>query len=389
MSSIRLLLPLVLAMVMNIIGLGMVVPSLAFQVTALGGEVGAAPLIFSAFSAAAVVGAPLWGWVSDKMGRKPVLLGSAFATLLSYIWLANATTLFDLYASRIFAGFMAGWFAAAAAYVADVTSRADRAKGMGLLGAAFGLGFTIGPGLGGWLVGGAEPNYAIPAYAAAACLTLTTLITLIFVKEPDRHREEQSVRFATDVLRNPDISMLLVLHFTVHLVFTAMEGVFAIWAYTRFGLGAREVGYYLAFSGLVTVIVQGGIVRRVVPMLGESKVVAIAVGLLAVTMLSIALVTTPLMILLPMGLLAIGMGLHNPALQSLLSQVAPENMKGGTMGNAQSAQSLARVAGPAWGAAAFSALGADSPFLLGCVILTGAFAFAVFLSRRFPKERFA
>lgn len=389
MSSIKQLIPLVLAMIMNIIGLGMVVPGLAFQVTALGGEVGAAPLIFSAFSAAAVVGAPLWGWASDKMGRKPVLLISAVATLISYLWLANATSLFELYASRIFAGFMAGWFAAAAAYVADVTSPADRAKGMGLLGASFGLGFTIGPALGGWLVGGETPDYAIPAYAAAGCLAVTSLITLFLLREPERHREEQAVRFATDVLRNPDISMLLVLHFTVHLVFTAMEGVFAIWAYTRFGLGAREVGYYLAFSGLVSVIVQGGVVRKVVPILGESKVVAIAVCLLTFAVLSIALVDAPILILVPMGLLALGMGLHGPALQSLLSQVAPDHMKGGTMGNAQSAQSLARVVGPAWGAAAFSALGMNSPFLLGSAILAGAFVFALVLARRFPQERFS
>jgi DHA1 family tetracycline resistance protein-like MFS transporter len=386
MSGIRPILPLILATIFTIIGLGIIVPVLPFQVTALGGETGAAPLIFSAFSMAAIISAPIWGWLSDRIGRKPVLLASALATVVSYIWLATVDGLVELYASRILAGLAAGWFTAAAAYVSDVTSDADRAKGMGLLGAAFGIGFCIGPGLGAWAVGGETPNYALPAYAAAGCAALGLLIAVLFIKEPARHSEEQIVRFATDVLRNNNISLLLVLHFTVHLVFTAMEGVFAIWAAAEFGLGAREVGFYLAFSGLMTVLVQGGLVRRIVPMFGEARVIVFAAATLTATMVTILFVDAPLMILLPMGLLAIGMGLHNPAMQSLLSQIAPKAMRGGTMGNLQSAQSFARVLGPAWGAAVFSAFGSESPFIIGAVILVGATVFAYFLARRFPKH---
>lgn len=385
-SSNRALLILVLATVLNIVGLGIVVPVLPFQVTALGGESGAAPLIFSAFSAAAIVGAPIWGWLSDRMGRKPVLVASALLTILSYIWLAHAESLTAIYASRILAGLSAGWFAASAAYVADVTAAADRAKGMGLLGAAFGAGFTIGPAMGAWLVGGDNPDYAIPAYAAAGFTALALALVLAVLAEPTRKADKRPVRFATEALKVSNVSLLLVLHFTVHLVFTAMEGVFAIWAAAQFGLGAREVGYYLAFSGLVTVIVQGGLVRRIVPALGEGRVLAIAAGILSVTMLSILTVETPVMILLPMGLLAVGMGLHNPAMQSLLSQVAPPRMKGGTLGNLQSSQSLARVLGPAWGAAAFSVIGVESPFLIGFAVLAFAFGFALILTRRFPKR---
>lgn len=385
MSSLRPILPLILATVFSIIGLGIIVPVLPFQVTALGGESGAAPLIFSAFSMAAVISAPVWGWLSDRFGRRPVLLASASATVLSYLWLANVGGLTEVYASRIMAGLAAGWFTAAAAYVSDVTSDADRAKGMGMLGAAFGVGFCIGPGLGAWAVGGDAPNYALPAYAAAGCAALGLVIAILFVKEPARHSEDHIVRFATNVLRNNNISLLLVLHFTIHLVFTAMEGVFAIWAAAEFGLGAREVGYYLAFSGLITVLVQGGLVRRIVPIFGEAQVIIFAAGTLTATMLAILIVDAPIMILLPMGLLAVGMGLHNPAMQSLLSQIAPKAMRGGTLGNAQSAQSFARILGPAWGAAVFSAFGPDSPFIIGAVIFVGATIFAYYLARRFPK----
>ena len=387
MTSSRPLLPLVLATIFSIVGLGMIVPVLPFQVEALGGEKGHAPYIFSAFSAAAVISTPIWGWMSDRIGRKPVLLASAGVTMLSYLWLANVDTLTALYGSRILAGLAAGWFATSAAFIADVTSEQDRAKGMGFLGASFGIGFTIGPALGAWAVGHGSENFALPAYAATGCAVICILLTLVWVKEPQRHVEGATVRFATSVLTHPDISRLLVLHFTVHIVFTAMEGVFAIWAASRFGLGAREVGMFLAYSGIVSVIVQGGIVRRLVPKLGEAKTVGLAVGTLALTMLTLLMVDAPIWILVPMGLLALGMGLHGPAMQSLLSQVAPPSMKGGTLGNAQSAQSLARVLGPAWGAAAFTAFGTESPFLIGFAVLAGAFVFAVILVRRFPKTR--
>lgn len=382
-SSVKPLIPLTLATVFNIVGLGMVVPILPFQVTNMGGDVGVAPLVFSAFSAAAFFGAPVWGWLSDRMGRKPVLLLSAFATVLSYLWLASADSLFDVYGSRLAAGLAAGWFAAAAAFVADITSPTDRAKGMGLLGASFGVGFTIGPALGAWAVGGAQPNFALPAYAAAGCGVVCLIVTAIFVIEPAAHAASKTARFATALLNDRRVSLLLVLHFTVHLVFTAMEGVFAVWAASRFGLGAREVGFYLAFSGLVTVIVQGAFVRRIVPVLGEMRVIVLAVAILCLTMLTLLIVTHPIMILLPMGLLAIGMGLHNPALQSQLSMSCPKEIQGGAMGTAQSVQSLARIAGPAWGAAAFAAIGPDAPFFLGLVILMTTVLFALYLSRLF------
>ena len=385
-TNTRSILILALAMAANIVGLGIVVPVLPFQVTALGGQSGAVPLIFSAFSMAAILGAPFWGWLSDRVGRKPVLLTSALLTILSYIWLAHVESLTAIYASRILAGLSAGWFTASAAYVADVTTDAERAKGMGFLGAAFGAGFTVGPGLGAWLAGGAIPDYAVPAYAAAVATLVSALLVIAVLREPVRKSDERPVRFATEALKDADVSLLLILHFAVHLVFTAMEGVFAIWAATKFGLGAREVGYYLAFSGLVTVIVQGGVVRRAVSALGEGWVLVMAAGILAVVMLTVLMIETPLMILLPMGLLAVGMGLHNPAMQSLLSKVAPARMKGGTLGNLQSSQSLARVLGPVWGAAAFSVIGVESPFLIGFVVLGGAFIFALVLTRRFPKR---
>jgi DHA1 family tetracycline resistance protein-like MFS transporter len=382
-TSTRSPIPLALASFATIVGLGMVVPVLPFQVTQLGGNEGAAPLIFAAFSAAAFVGAPLWGWISDKLGRKPVLLASALLTGVAYMWLAYADSLFDLYGSRIFAGLMAGWMAAATAYIADVTTEGDRAKGMGLIGAAFGAGFTIGPFMGGYLVRGDNPDYAIPALAATVCSVVGLLIAAIFVAEPARHSPSAVERIATSVFRLPKVPKLLALHFAIHLVFTATEGVFAVWAAAKFGLGAAGVGYFLAFAGLVTVIVQGGVVRRIVPILGEARVIILAVAFLTLTMLAIVGVSEPWMILVPMGLLAAGMGLHNPAMQSWISQIIPAESRGGAMGTVHGAQSLARVFGPAWGAAAFAALGPDAPFLIGFVVLSGAAVGAVLLAKGF------
>jgi len=158
--------PLYFVVCLNIAGLGVVIPLLPFYATHFGAGADTAPLVFSIFSGAGLLTAPLWGRLSDYIGRKPVMLACIATTILSYLWLAIAQSLWEVFASRALAGAAAGWLAAAQAYVADSTSETDRAKGMGLLGASIGLGFVIGPTMGGIAVGGDSPNYALPSILA-------------------------------------------------------------------------------------------------------------------------------------------------------------------------------------------------------------------------------
>ncbi|MBP5858264.1 MFS transporter [Marivibrio halodurans] len=386
MESIRPLIPLAVATCLAIVALGIVMPVLPFYVTDLGGGKDLAPLIFSTFSAAALVAAPFWGRLSDRIGRRPVLLVAIAATVIAYLWLAAAHEIWELFASRAFAGATAGWMAASQAYVADVTAEEDRAKGMGLLGAAFGIGFTIGPGIGGVSVGqgDAASGYVLPALLAAGFAAASLLVTFVFVKEPDRLRESAGARMNPAVLREPMVARLLLLYFLVALVFTALEGVFAVWGAAQFDLDARDVSYYLVFAGVITVIIQGGLVGRLSKRFGEARIALAAGVVLLAASLVLILVTSPLQIYLPMALLAIGMGLNNPACQSLLSRFAPKHLKGSVLGSAQSAQSLARIMGPAWAAWAFGALGPETPFMIGAVVMLAAIAVAVTVVRRVP-----
>ena len=370
-SDFKSLLPLAAATCVNIIGLGVVIPLLPFAVKSVGGGNFEAAAIFSVFSACSLLSAPFWGRLSDKIGRKPVMLISVLATAISYVWLANADSIFAIYASRAFAGFTAGWLATSQAFVADVTCPEDRAKGMGLLGAAFGIGFTIGPAIGGFAVGGENPDFVGPAYISAVCVAVGLLITLVLVKEPNRHSETEA-EMGSDALRvlgDRKLRRLMIPYFLVALVFTGVEGTFALWGASVLEIGAREVGYFLAFAGIVSAIVQGGLVGRLSKRLGEVRVALIGVTALLLAVVSMILVTDVTWLAVPMALLAIAMGFHNPAMQSLMSQEAPADWKGGVMGAAQSAASLARIAGPALAGLAFANISVTSQFWIGAIIL--------------------
>ncbi len=370
-SDFKALYPLVAATCVNIIGLGVVIPLLPFAVKSVGGGDFEAAAIFSVFSACAFLSAPVWGRLSDRMGRKPVMLISVLATVISYLWLANADSILAIYASRAFAGFTAGWLATSQAFVADVTRDEDRAKGMGLLGAAFGIGFTIGPAVGGYAVGGSDPDFVGPAYISAGCVTVGLLITLMLVREPVRRVGVGSEvgMGTTRVLGDKGLRRLMIPYFLVALVFTGVEGVFALWGAAVLDIGAREVGYFLAFSGIVNALVQGGLVGRMTKRMGEVQVALIGVAMLLASVLAMILVTDVSWLAVPLALLAIAMGLHNPAMQSLMSRRAPADWKGGVMGAAHSAASLARIAGPALAGLAFANFSETSAFWIGAVIL--------------------
>ena len=382
-SDFKALYPLAAATCVNIIGLGVVIPLLPFAVKSVGGGDFEAAAIFSVFSACAFLSAPIWGRLSDRMGRKPVMLISVVATVISYLWLANADSILAIYASRAFAGFTAGWLATSQAFVADVTRDEDRAKGMGLLGAAFGIGFTIGPAIGGYAVGGSDPDFVGPAYISAGCVVVGLLITLLLVKEPVRHADtEAEIGMETArVLGDKGLRRLMIPYFLVALVFTGVEGVFALWGAAVLDIGAREVGYFLAFSGVVNALVQGGIVGRLTKRIGEVQVALIGVAALLASVLAMILVTDVTWLAVPLALLAIAMGLHNPAMQSLMSRRAPADWKGGVMGAAQSAASLARIAGPALAGLAFANISVTSQFWIGAAILIPVLIMVVGLKR--------
>jgi DHA1 family tetracycline resistance protein-like MFS transporter len=377
------MIPLLFATSVNLIALGIILPVLPFYVTQFDAGPQTAALIFSVFSAASLIAAPFWGRLSDRIGRKPVLLISVAGTCASYIWLANADTIWDVFASRAFAGATAGWLTASQAYIADITTPENRAKSLGFLGATFGIAFVIGPTITFAVLGASDGgDLVLPAIVASGCTAAGLLLSFFFIKEPERHETHTGSRFNLNILRDQVLLRLFLIYFCIFLAFTALEGTFALWCRDLFGFGPEEVALYFTFIGLVAAIVQGGLIGPLVKRLGEARVVFLGIVTLGVGLGLLPAATTPWLVLVPMALIVFGFSVIGPAAQSLMSQAAPDNVKGGIMGLAQSFASAARIAGPAWAGFVFAEVGLHWPYFIGAMMLAAVTVAALPLLRR-------
>jgi MFS family permease len=382
---------LFLIVLFDLVGFGFVIPLLPFYGLHFGGTAAEVTWLMACYSLAQLFFSPLLGRLSDRLGRRPVLLVSLAFSIAAYIWLGLADALWMLFAARLLAGAGAGNIAAAQAYITDVTSPEARAKGMGLIGAAFGLGFTIGPWIGGQLAGSDPTTAALarPAFAAAGMSALAFVLVLALLKEslpPEaRHAPAGPGRWqlARQVLARPTLRQLLVLFFATISAFAAMETTFALWANDAFGWGPQQVGYVFLFVGLVLVVVQGLLIGPLSRRFGEARLVLAGAALIAA-----GLAGTPFALSLPRllvvtALLAVGMGLLNPSMNSLISRQAGSDERGGVMGVSQSAGSLARIVGPLIAGPLFALLGRDAPYYAGAIVMAGVVLLALCL----PRER--
>jgi DHA1 family tetracycline resistance protein-like MFS transporter len=371
---------LFLIVFVDLIGFGIIIPLLPFfgeHFHASPAEVG---LLMATYSFTQFLAAPLWGRLSDHVGRRPVLMLSLAGIAASYVWLGFAETLTALFASRALGGVMAGNIAVAFAYAADVTDTRNRAKGMGMIGAAFGLGFIFGPAIGG-LLAGPDPSHAdyqTPALAAAGLSLLALSLAAILLKESlsaearTRYLETPPVgrwdRFRRSLSR-PEVAQLLLLTFLSHFVFSGMESTFAMWSRRQFDWGPEQNGYLFAFVGVVSAAVQGGLVGRLARRLGEACLIISGAGALALGMLLIPFAANLPFLIATMMIVACGFSLLSPALTSLVSLQADAGTQGGMMGVSRSATTLARIVGPAWAGLVFLYLGKDWPYFSGALVM--------------------
>jgi DHA1 family tetracycline resistance protein-like MFS transporter len=381
-----------LTVFVDLIGFGIVIPLLPFYAERFQATPFLVTVVMASYSFTQFIAAPYWGWLSDRWGRKPVLILSLAGIALSYVWIAFAGSLWQLIAARLAAGAMAGNIAAAQAYIADVTPPEKRARGMGLIGAAFGLGFIVGPALGG-LLGGSDPhhpNFLAPPLAAAEFSVVALLFASAFLKEslnPETRRANETARpsrmsligtaFRTRELRN-----LVILFFLVTFVFAGMESTFALWSERSLGWGARQNGYIFAYTGILAAFVQGGLIRKLVPRFGEAGLVAQGAVALAAGLALIAFTQALLPLLFAMALIAYGAGVSNPSLSGLISLSAGKTSQGQVLGVSQSAASLARILGPAFAGVVFEIAGADGPYVVGAAIMICVLALALKLPKR-------
>ena len=392
----------------DLLGFGIVIPVLPFY--AEGTIFNATPrtvgLLFASYSVMQLIFSPVLGRLSDKYGRRPVLLISIIGTGIGFLILGFATTLWMLFLGRILDGISGGNISTAQAYIADITTNEDRAKGMGLLGAAFGLGFIFGPAIGGIL---SRWGVQVPfLFAAGLCFANAILL---YFRLPETVTPDHPARTSAaggrgflklfESLRQPRLKFVLTIYFLFIVAFSIMTTSFSLYTMFRFGYGAHHNGYLFAYVGLIAVIIQGMLIGRLVKRFGELVLVIAGALLFAGSLFAVPFVGPHVgglaALLIGGGLFSFGNSLATPALNSLASRSVGPAEQGSVMGVTQSAGSLARAVGPSITAvlihSATAHMGADGvphfmsdrslyvTFWTGSVIMFLAFLLAVYFAR--------
>jgi multidrug resistance protein len=377
---------LFLTVFIHLVGFGLLLPLLPYYAETYGATGVAVGLLNTSYSFMQFVFSPLWGRLSDRVGRRPVILGSLIATAASYVVFGLATSLPVLFVSRIFAGIAGGVIPTTQAYVADTTTPAERTKGMGLIGAAFGLGFIFGPALGGVL---SRYGYSIPAFVAAGIALLSALFAFVLLPEsltPDKRAAAAARRLALRstfaALRRPALRPVLLLFFVGTLCFSALEGTFALFGEHVYQIGPRDVGYVFAFVGSLSALMQAGFVGWLARRFGERALVLAGFLLMGVGMVFSGTGPAFGLMLTAMGAVSVGNGLASPSLAGLASVSSSAEEQGAILGTYQSLGSLARSAGPFLGGLAFDHLGAGSPLWMGGIVVALASLMALQLPQR-------
>ncbi len=370
-----------LTVFVDLVGFGIILPLLPFYGDRFGASGTQIAILVFSYSAAQLVMAPLWGRLSDRYGRRPILILGLVGSALSYLVFAFAGSILALLLSRVMAGAAGANVPVAQAYIADVTPPEQRAGGMGLIGAAFGLGFIFGPAIGGIL---APIAPEAPGLAAAGLCLGNAVLAFFFLPESlDRQktpRSSDSSRILPQpsqllgwselrkIVRDRAFMEVLLLSFLFIAAFSVIHPVFPLFASERLGLDERGVGWVFAYMGTVSAIMQGGIVRVLAPRIGEQGLVRASALPFVAGLLVIGYAESLPVLLGGITLLAIGFGGSLPALVSLLSRAAPPELQGGSLGIGQSVGAVARILGPLIGGLAWDFGSMSAPFFAGAVL---------------------
>jgi DHA1 family tetracycline resistance protein-like MFS transporter len=332
-----------------------------------------------AYSLGQLVSSPFWGRLSDRVGRKPILIAGLLGGVVSYIWLARAASVEELGAARLFGGLMAGNVGAAFAAAADLADDKTRARNMGLLGAAVGFGFIAGPALGAFVVGeqATRAQFANVCFVSAALAGLAALAALVLFRESlpreARRKEGQARPRRLAILTSrPTLARFITVMFLMIAAQALMETTFGLWADAELRWGAREVGWTLAALGVGAVLLQGGGAGAAARVLGERLTLLIGLTLFAAGFGGLAVSHQASTMAASLVSLVVGIGLATPALNALIAAQADEQERGAVMGLSQSASALGRVAGPLVAGAIFDAFGTGAPFLAASLVMLAA-----------------
>jgi DHA1 family tetracycline resistance protein-like MFS transporter len=418
--------PLFVIVLIDLLGLTIIIPLLPLYAASFGADPFTIGLINTVYPLMTFVAAPILGGLSDRIGRKPVLVGSQIGTFAGFILLAVANSLPLLLLSRMIDGVSGGNIVAAQAAISDLTTPKTRSAGLGLIGAAFGLGFTLGPAIAGISLALTGNNYHVPALIAAGFSLVSILLSVFWLKEthqPGTTHEKnaaQSVPMLSRVARafaNPATGILLVLIFCQQLIFGGYENLLALFNLNRLGLNAGGNAFLFAFIGIILVVVQGGMIGRLTARFGERRLIYAGLAMLAISGLTIAFTpqqpvpwysraeleaelsgtrsssVEPMSVALPdeagsgwtgiiwltiaMIPMSVGASVLSPSINSLLTKRAA-TQAGGILGISSSLTSAANAITPAIGGSMFQFIGAASPFLIGGLLLGALLGVALF-----------
>jgi multidrug resistance protein len=362
---------LMMIVFIGLIGFGIVIPLLPFYAKIFDASAWQVTLMFATFSLGQFVGELVWGRLSDRIGRRPVLLITIFVSAVGYVALAFSPNVWVAIAARLFAGFFSGNISTIQGYIADVTPPEQRAGRMGLIGAAFGIGFVVGPALGGLLARPelGEAGFQPPLFVAAALCLVSGFGILAFVRESQaaHHRDVKGRPGQRAALRatlaNPVLRPLLGMTLMSFLAFSAMQSTQGLWGEARFSWGPQEIGMLAAFSGLIVAGVQGLMSGRVVRRFGEVPVIRFGLLLASFSLLVQAFTPWVWPAVVCMALMAVGFPITQPAATSLISRATPPEQQGAIMGVNAAAGALARITGPIIAGVLFSNFGDYAPYL--------------------------
>lgn len=370
---------LLIVVFIDTVGFGIILPLQPFFAKELGAADSVVTLVAASYTAAQLVFAPLWGTLSDRVGRRPVIVATVSGTAIGYAALAFADSLWMLFAARAFGGAMAGNMGVAQAYIADITPGRGRARAMGRVGAAAGLGFVVGPALGGLLAGSDPMNPAvhIPFLTAAASSAVALALAVLVLREPARAPEPAGERRTAPLngrwfaiaRGRPQLVLLIGMMFLTPFVFAGVETILALWSARALGWGASQNGLLYTYMGAVAVVVQGGMVGPIVGRLGERRAVLLGAAAVALGAASLPFSTGFAWLMWGLGLIVFGVSITGPSLQSLVSAHATPHDRGRLMGVAASSGGLGRFLGPATSGATFQYLGPDWPFAVGAAAM--------------------
>jgi DHA1 family tetracycline resistance protein-like MFS transporter len=376
---------LFMTVLIDLIGFGIIIPIMPFLVPSLGGSTMDIAYIIAIYSVFSFLMGPFWGKMSDRFGRKPIILLCLAGGGLSYVMMGLATSIFWLYASRVFAGLMAGNFGVASAMMADITPPQERAKGMGMIGAAFGLGMVIGPTMGGILAGDSH-NFLLPCLAAG-CMSLFAIIAgLIFLPEslPAEKRAEHAAHRASNpkqsllaMLKETGNGLLVCQYFIHNTCISSVSYLFPLWVGSLLGWGAKEVGYVFGVQGLAMALLQGKFIGTLAQRFGDLPFLIFGVSLMISGFVIAAMASTAVLMVLSFFMAITGATCCTPILNTLTSKRTPPPLRGRMLGTTSSMASLGRVTGVLVGGFNLTHFGFSVGWIAAAVIACFLWAWAV------------